>query len=171
MRRMSSQLTAALADLVNQRNAVMTLLYRYRGVAKREDQLNEEDDELIDQHGKTLLAIRDELIAEGHKIINPTTTEPSDLMGLPQDMGQRIVSIQVQTTRLTGAGVEIVGYKDQHIKPTHWSIYKRNAKGEAQWIEDIGLQGNYTAAAAFGDVMVKAAKYSIMYQAFIEEPK
>ena len=165
MRRMSSQLTAALADLVNQRNAVMTLLYRFGG------QSNEEDNQLIDQHGKTLLAIRDELIAEGDKIINPTTTEPSDLMGLPQDMGQRIVSIQVQTTRLTGAGVEIVGYKDQHVRATHWSIYKRNAKGEAQWIEDIEVSNGQRSDQLHGVAMLKAAKYSIMYQAFIEEPK
>jgi len=103
------------------------------------------------------------------KEIRMALATPQDLMGIPQDMG-RIVSIQVQTTRLTGAGAEVVPFKDQHIKPTHWSLYKRDAAGMAHWIEDIqinqgGAGDHYTA------VMIKAAKYSQMYSAFIEQVK
>jgi hypothetical protein len=111
----------------------------------------------------------DTMFAELHEALDGLVTLPEDLMGLPQDM-DRIVSIQVQTTRLTGAGVEMVPFKDQHIKPTHWSIYKRDAAGMAHWIEDIELKGAQ-ADVVWGQVMVKATKYSQVYSAFIEQVK
>lgn len=79
-----------------------------------------------------------------------------------------IVSIQVQTTRLTGAGVEVVPFKSGTA--THWSIYTRNAIGITTWVEDVSL-GCAHADTLFGSVMVKAAKLSMEHQAFIEQVK
>ncbi|QOC57968.1 hypothetical protein phiK7B1_113 [Pseudomonas phage phiK7B1] len=47
---------------------------------------------------------------------------------------RKIVSIQVQTTRLTGGGAETVPYLDG--KATHWSVYVRYKNGEVQWLAD-----------------------------------
>jgi hypothetical protein len=97
-------------------------------------------------------------------------------MGLPQDMttwdaveaSQRIVSIQVQTTKLTGAGVEMVSYKSGEA--THWSLYTRNADGITTWVKDIKITKS-EAAGHFTEAMVEASKLSIEYQAFIEYVK
>lgn len=79
-----------------------------------------------------------------------------------------IVSIQVQTTRLTGAGVECVSYKEQHNLPTHWSLYKRQANGQAVWVMDLALKG--LSHERYSEAMLEAAKLSMIYKAFIEEP-
>lgn len=112
-----------------------------------------------------------DMFAQVHEALDGLVTLPEGMTtwDAVTDMG-RIVSIQVQTTRLTGAGVELVAFKDQHIKPTHWSIYKRDAAGMAHWIEDIDLRGAQ-ADVVFGQAMTKAAKYSQMYSAFIEQVK
>lgn len=154
-------ITARLADMHHGLKDFEFQIKRIQNVAKHEDQLDVADAQLMDTFMTNLWEL-------AKAMEQPVKTEASDLMGLPQDL-TKIVSIQVQTTRLTGAGVEMVSFKEQHNKPTHWSIYKRDAAGMAHWIEDIDLRGAQ-ANVIYGQVMVKAAKYSQMYQAFIEQP-
>lgn len=75
-----------------------------------------------------------------------------------------IKSIQVQTTKLSGAGVEVVSQADS--RRTHWSLYLRDDKGEVQWVKDI-IIGN-SSANAFTQAMVEAAKLSMEHQVPIE---
>lgn len=168
---MTPTLTSVLGDIVNNRPRLDTVLKKWQSVARQEDQLEADDKVLVSNHLNNLLCLRQEL-----NEMAQSRTEPNDLKGLPEDMttwnevtaSQRIVSIQVQTTRLTGAGVEIVPYKGGNA--THWSIYTRNADGIATWVEDFAL-GGARADTIFGSVMVKAAKLSMEHQAFIEELK
>lgn len=106
------------------------------------------------------------MYAELHEALDLQPTLVKPLPTLPVDT---VVSIQVQTTRLTGGGVELVSFKEQHNLPTHWSLYKRLRNGQAVWIEDIPLGGG-RSDTTYTLVMVKAAKYSQMYKAFIETP-
>lgn len=75
-----------------------------------------------------------------------------------------VVSIQVQTTIQKGGDVCICASDDNDA--THWSVYTRNAEGRAEWITDYGINRN--AALAKQKALLKAAKLSQKYQAFIE---
>jgi hypothetical protein len=234
---MTANLTAVLADIVNNRIDLEAVLKRWQSVAKQEDQLESEDKALVSQHLQGLLAMRDELIemakphpskvselgeallglefrlkdalytlntytkrssktdfmklrtdvdtvyVDLHKAIEDML-RPSDLMGYPQvaesestiQFGERrIVSIQVQTTQLTGGGVQVVPFRDSEIstglKATHWSLYTRDQFGIAQWVEDIKIDRDEHAGHKFSEAMVKAAKLSMEHGAFIEQVK
>lgn len=78
-----------------------------------------------------------------------------------------IKSIQVQTTRLSGAGVEVVPMADS--RRTHWSIYLRDDKGECEWVKDIAIVGDLTPV--FTKALVEAAKLSMIHQVPIEQVK
>lgn len=78
---------------------------------------------------------------------------------------RKVVSIQVQTTVLTGGGAETVPYLD--AKATHWSIYFRFKNGEVQWLADTPVDkcssdGRRTA-------LVYAAELSMEYNVPIEK--
>lgn len=103
----------------------------------------------------------DQAYAKLHAMIDAPKQDASDL---------DIVSIQVQTTRLTGAGVEMVSFKEQHNLPTHWSLYKRQRNGQAVWVQDFAIPLGNCADTLYSKVMVAAAKLSMAYKAFIEEP-
>lgn len=109
-----------------------------------------------------------EAFAEIHEALDGLVQLPSDLTGLPSVKDNPVVSIQVQTTKLTGAGVEVVSYKGTDA--THWSLYLRTADGLAEWVEDIPL-GDQKASNYYTQAMVHAAALSITYSAFIEQPK
>lgn len=110
----------------------------------------------------------DTMFAEIHEALDGLVQLPSDLTGLPSVKDNPVVSIQVQTTKLTGAGVEVVSYKGTDA--THWSLYLRTADGLAEWVEDIPL-GDQKASTYYTQAMVHAAALSITYSAFIEQPK
>lgn len=156
--RMTPTLTAVLADVVNARPALEAVLKKWQSVAKQEDQLEADDKVLVSNHLNNLLNIREQLIV----MADPTYQQVVD--------SQRIVSIQVQTTRLTGAGVEVVPYKSKDYITTHWSLYTRNADGIATWVEDIAIHKG-TADAHYAEAMLKAAKLSMEHSAFIEQVK
>ena len=78
-----------------------------------------------------------------------------------------IKSIQVQTTKLSGAGVELVPQASS--ERTHWSIYLRDDKGECQWVKDITISGN--TSVSFTQALVESAKLSMLHQVPIEPVK
>lgn len=75
-----------------------------------------------------------------------------------------VKSIQVQTTKLSGAGVEVVPIADS--RRTHWSLYLRNEKGEAEWVKDYPIIGDISTT--FTRALVEAAKLSMEHQVPIE---
>lgn len=77
-----------------------------------------------------------------------------------------VVSIQVQTTFLTGAGVEVVSQSSK--KATHWSLYLRRKDGRCCWQFDIEIPTG-KAGTAWGDAMIAAAKLSMEHSAYIEQ--
>lgn len=78
-----------------------------------------------------------------------------------------IKSIQVQTTKLSGAGVEVVPQSSS--SRTHWSLYLRDDKGECEWVEDMPITNNPTRALELA--LMKAAKLSMEHNAPIEPIK
>lgn len=78
---------------------------------------------------------------------------------------QTIKSIQVQTTKLTGAGVEVVPMADS--RRTHWSLYLRDDKGEARWVKDFPISGD--TSTSFTRALVEAAKMSMEHKVPIEQ--
>jgi hypothetical protein len=80
----------------------------------------------------------------------------------------KIVSIQVQTTKLTGAGVELVSYRDKGNIATHWSIYLRKADGSVIWHSDIVIRDQRGANTYYTEAIMTAAKLSMEHQAYIE---
>lgn len=88
--------------------------------------------------------------------------------GLPCEPNP-IVAIQVQTTLLTGAGVEIVSYTSN--KATHWSLYVRRKDGTAEWIKDLEINGTTSSNTRYGDAMIEAAKQSMKHGVPIEQVK
>lgn len=88
---------------------------------------------------------------------------------LPAVPNNKIVSIQVQTTRLTGAGVEVIPYRAKGDIATHWSIYMRKADGSVVWHSDLQIQAGRNAYNYYGDALMVAAKLSMEHQAFIEQ--
>lgn len=79
-----------------------------------------------------------------------------------------VVAIQVQPTRLTGGGVEMIPLNDKLKLATHWSLYKRKASGECTWVADIQIQQGKTASNYHGDALIAAAKLSMQYGVSIE---
>lgn len=77
-----------------------------------------------------------------------------------------VVSIQVQTTILSGAGVETVSYTKPEA--THWSLYLRLRSGEVRWVKDISVHRD-GAALHYTAAMVDAAKLSMQHGAKIEQ--
>lgn len=77
-----------------------------------------------------------------------------------------VVSIQVQTTRLTGGGVEVVSRHSADA--THWSLYLRRANGLCEWQFDIYIHEG-KSGTAWGEAMIAAAKLSMEHKAFIEK--
>jgi hypothetical protein len=77
-----------------------------------------------------------------------------------------VVAIQVQTTKLSGAGVEVVPYKTDLA--THWSLYLRERSGETRWVKDICVHRD-GPSLHFGAAMVEAAKLSMQYGVRIEQ--
>ena len=78
-----------------------------------------------------------------------------------------VVSIQVQTTRLTGGGVEVVSYTSNSA--THWSLYLRRKDGMCEWVKDLEIKTQPSASTRYGDAMIAAAKLSMEHKAFIEK--
>lgn len=95
--------------------------------------------------------------------------QPQDLMGYPQaeDMA-KVVSIQLQCTRLTGAGVEHVPFVKCTELATHWSLYTRAATGLVEWVEDFHIDAK-SSGRAYSNAIHAAAKLSMQHQAFIEQ--
>lgn len=79
-----------------------------------------------------------------------------------------VVSIQVQPTRLTGAGVDLVTMVDKQRLATHWSLYLRKASGVCAWVADIAIQEGKQASNYYGDALIAAAKLSMQYGVKIE---
>ncbi|AUV61849.1 hypothetical protein HWB52_gp34 [Pseudomonas phage Littlefix] len=88
---------------------------------------------------------------------------------LPDVPNNKIVSIHVQTTRLTGAGVEVISYRDKGDKATHWSIYLRKADGSVVWVSDIPIGTGHRANNYYSEAVLAAAKLSMEHKAFIEQ--
>ena len=86
--------------------------------------------------------------------------------GMPCDPNP-VVSIQVQTTVLTGAGVEVVSYTSNTA--THWSLYLRRKDGMCEWVKDLEINGAPNSSTRYGDAMIAAAKLSMEHKAFIEQ--
>lgn len=78
-----------------------------------------------------------------------------------------VVSIQVQTTFLTGAGVEVVSYTSN--KATHWSLYLRRKDGMCEWVKDLEIKDTPSSNTRYGDAMIAAAKLSMEHSAYIEQ--
>lgn len=89
------------------------------------------------------------------------------LQELPK-MSNKTVSIKVQTTVLSGAGVKDVPWKTG--EPTHWSIYRRRENGELEWAADYPCIGN-KSDSTYTQAMIHAAKLSMEYKAYIESPQ
>lgn len=83
----------------------------------------------------------------------------------------KVVSIQVQTTRLTGAGVEHISYRDKGNLATHWSIYLRKADGSVVWHSDLQIYSGRCAANVYDEALLVAAKLSMEHKAYIETIK
>lgn len=79
---------------------------------------------------------------------------------------RHIVSIQVQTTKLTGAGVEIVEMRSK--KASHWSLYLRWSDGTRDWLDDIPVDCT-RQDGAYTEAVMKAAKLSMEHSAYIEK--
>lgn len=158
---MTPALKIALLQLHNDQKAMHIKLSSCLSAARTEDVISRDELNQLREYLNLLGSIR-QLVTDQAV---PVPTEPAKQAASELD----IVSIQVQTTRLTGAGVETVSFKEQHNLPTHWSIYKRLRNGQAVWIEDLPLGGG-RSDTVYAQVMVKAAQYSQMYQAFIETP-
>lgn len=122
-------------------------------------------------HAQSLVQEIDQMFAVLHECLDtkPVLTLPTDLMGYPQaeDMA-RIVSIQLQCTRLTGAGVEHVPFVKCTELATHWSLYTRAATGLAEWVEDFHIDSK-SSGQAYSNAIHAAAKLSMQHQAFIEQ--
>lgn len=81
-----------------------------------------------------------------------------------------VKSIQVQTTRLTGAGATTVSYLkklNDNERPTNWSIYLRDEDGTVEWVEDLNYE-HANPARSYAVAMVEAAKLSMHHQVPIE---
>lgn len=81
-----------------------------------------------------------------------------------------VKSIQVQTTRLTGAGVQTVSFLnklDVNERPTNWSIYLRDEDGTVEWVQDLSYE-HTNPARGYATAMVEAAKLSMHHQVPIE---
>lgn len=73
-----------------------------------------------------------------------------------------VVAIDVQTTRLTGAGVETMPFRTAE-QATHWSIYLRRADGRNEWVTDFNI-GHGKASDLYGTAVLAAAKLSMQHQ-------
>ena len=76
------------------------------------------------------------------------------------------VSIQVQTTILSGRGAEAVSIKNGGA--THWSLYLRRPDGSVEWLEDVTINKT-NPSHAFNDAHIRAAKLSMQWQVPIEK--
>lgn len=88
-------------------------------------------------------------------------------MTLEAPRKNKVVSIQVQTTKLTGAGVQVVPWKVAGNDATHWSLYLRYEDGNVEWVQDLRV--SRSPAEVYGEAMLVAAKLSMEHQAFIEK--
>lgn len=81
-----------------------------------------------------------------------------------------VKSIQVQTTRLTGAGVTTVSYLkklNDNERPTNWSIYLRDEDHSVEWVMDLNYE-HANPSRSYAVAMVEAAKLSMHHQVPIE---
>lgn len=75
-------------------------------------------------------------------------------------------TIQVQSTKLTGAGAEVVPVAAIGTA-THWSLYVRDDLGEAEWVKDFAIRKDAPQVAK-SEALIAAAELSMQHQAAIE---